>query len=95
MPHLFGHNPGDGNASAVPLCVNTALVQAIQEFQLHGIIGAVPPQFNLDIDAYQHIDILHSVIFYNEFSIVPGDQLPERKHKIKKSGWQNISYRVC
>jgi len=69
---------------AAPLAVNATLAQTIQEFQLHGVVGTVPPQFNPDVDAYQHIDILHLVVFYNDdFGILLGDQLPERKRKIR------------
>ena len=68
----------------MPLAAPAALVQAIQAFQPHGVVGTVFPQFNPNVDAYQHIDILHLVIFYNDdFGILLGDQLPERKRKIR------------
>jgi len=77
---------GDGHVLAMPLVVNlnAAIVQAVQDFQPHGLIGTVPPQFNPNIGSYQHIDILQLVVFYNDdFGIHAGDQLSERKHKVR------------
>ena len=84
MPNLLVQIPGDGNVLAAPLAKNAATAQAVQAFQPHGLVGAVPPQFNPDVDSYQHIDVLQLIIFYNDdFGIQVGDQLPERKRKVR------------
>jgi len=78
--------PGDGHALAMLLVVNlnAAIAQAVQDFQPHGLIGAVPPQFNSNVDSYQHVDILRLVVFYNDdFGIHAGDNLLERKFKLR------------
>ncbi|KAF8507930.1 hypothetical protein JB92DRAFT_2832592 [Gautieria morchelliformis] len=76
--------PGDGNALAQGLASTPAQVQAVQIFQPNGNIGAVMPNFNPQVDAYGHVDVLHLIIFYNDnFGIAYGDQLPQRKHKIR------------
>jgi len=78
----------------VPLAINAALAQNhSKNSKPHGIVGTVPPQFNPDVDAYQHIDILRLVVFYNDdFGILPGDQLPEREAQDKELVDGNISY---
>ncbi|KAF8507924.1 hypothetical protein JB92DRAFT_2956249 [Gautieria morchelliformis] len=83
--------PGDGNALAQELASTPALVQAVQIFQPHGNIGAVMPNFNPQVDAYGHVDVLHLIIFYNDnFGIAYGDQLPQRKHKIRTWLLENL-----
>lgn len=76
--------PGDGHALIAQLAMSAVLAHAIQDYHPNGLVGTVPPQFNPDVDSYQHVDILRLIVFYNDdFGIQAGDQLPERKRKIR------------
>jgi hypothetical protein len=75
---------GDGHNLALAICGHAVLPVAAQIFQPNAAIGDVPNPWNAQIDAYQHMDILQLVIFYNHgFGIVAGDPIPVRRHKVR------------
>ncbi|KAF8886348.1 hypothetical protein BD779DRAFT_1471205 [Infundibulicybe gibba] len=48
-------------------------------------IGAVPPNFNPDINSYSDRDILNLIVFYNDnFEILPSDALRTRIEKFQR-----------
>jgi hypothetical protein len=57
---------------------------AAQDFQPNAAVGDVPNPWNPQIDAYQHLDILRLVIFYNDdFGIVAGDPVHVRRQQVR------------
>ncbi|KIM73965.1 hypothetical protein PILCRDRAFT_92801 [Piloderma croceum F 1598] len=77
--------PGSGLALAVQLNLGgIPLPQQLALLQANAIagMGQVPPFYNVDIDAYQHRDLLRLIKFYNNnFGIILSDSLPTRKQK--------------
>jgi hypothetical protein len=69
---------------ALAICGQAALPVAAQNFQPNAAAGEVPNPWNPDIDAYQLLDILKLVIFYNDdFGIIAGDPVARRRYKVR------------
>jgi hypothetical protein len=69
---------------ALAICGHAALPAAAQNFQPNAAVGDVPNPWNPNIDAYQHLDILQLIIFYNDdFGIIAGDPITTRRSKVR------------
>lgn len=81
---LQKYTDGDGHNLALTICGQAALPAAAQNFQPNAAVGDIPNPWNPNIDAYQHLDILQLVIFYNDdFGIIAGDPVATRRYKVR------------
>ena len=89
LPH---QTPSSGIALAVQLKpAGIQLPQQLVVLQANAVtgnlappaaLGQAPPFYNVDIDTYQHGDVLRLVEFYNDgFGIVLDDRLPTHQQK--------------
>lgn len=70
---------------AVAIHPHEALPLAAQNYHPNGAIGDVPNPWNANIDAYQLVDILRLVIFYNDnLGINVQDLISDRRQKVRE-----------
>jgi hypothetical protein len=70
---------------AVAIHPREVLPLAAQNYHPNGAIGDVPNPWNANINAYQLVDILRLVIFYNDnLGINVQDLISDRRQKVRE-----------
>ena len=68
----------------VGMQAHAALPAAAQDYQPNAAVGDKPNPWNSSVDAYQLVDILWLVIFYNDdFGIDAGDLVDLMRQKVR------------
>jgi hypothetical protein len=69
---------------ALAICGDAALPLTAQDYQPNAAVGDMPNSWNSNVDAYQLVDILRLVIFYNDdFGIDAGDLVDVMRQKVR------------
>ncbi|KAF9528571.1 hypothetical protein CPB83DRAFT_894355 [Crepidotus variabilis] len=80
--------PGSGRALALRMAPNQDVRRQLEdEYPPNhpaALLGSSPPEFIVDPENYQHIDILKLILFYNDrFGVLVTDTLPTRMIKLR------------